>query len=61
MPDTTARCFECRDPIDPHAEAAIVELNPDGSGSAGYHRGHLCPGCEAEFAEKLKQTTGGHI
>jgi hypothetical protein len=60
MPDTIARCFECRDPVDPHGKEAVVELNPNGTGDAGYYRGHLCSDCESDLVEKMKPTTGGN-
>lgn len=61
MSDTIARCYECRTALDPRAESATVELNPNGSGTAGFRVGHLCEECEEALAEKLKQTTGGDV
>jgi hypothetical protein len=61
MSDTTARCVECREPVDPRADTATVELNPNGSGAAGFHVGVLCVDCEEDLAEKMKRTTGGNV
>jgi len=61
MSDRILRCFLCRDALDPRADTAGVELNPQGGGREGYHHGKVCSDCERDLAEKMKKTTGGNL
>lgn len=59
--DTISRCFRCREPLDPRADHATIELNPNGGGEMGFHHAKVCEECETELAEQMRQTTGGNI